>query len=173
MDDGGEAALDHCLPSTISWPAGEAGMEGKKQLTPSQETKKKVIQKEFFFSFTCLPGGVSKKITMSHSSHTHPQQLIFLGRNGEARAAAMSIAKGKTPAKHTYLFTVQEKQMDKEGRERGKREKRQLVSILTENKQKNFNKHKKLMVEQKFLNANNILETEKWELTQTSWFRWL
>lgn len=40
MDDGGEAALDHCLPSTISWPAGEAGMEGKKQLTPSQETKK-------------------------------------------------------------------------------------------------------------------------------------
>lgn len=85
----------------------------------------------------------------------------------------MSIAKGKTPAKHTYLFTIQEKQMDKEGRERGKREKRQLVSILTENKQKNFNKHKKLMVEQKFLNANNTLETEKWELTQTSWFRWL
>lgn len=40
MDDGGEAALDHCLPSTISWPAGEAGMEGKKHPTPSQGTKK-------------------------------------------------------------------------------------------------------------------------------------
>lgn len=40
MDDGGDAALDHCLPSTISWPAGEAGMEGKKHPTPSQGTKK-------------------------------------------------------------------------------------------------------------------------------------
>lgn len=47
MDDGGEAALDHCLPSTISWPAGEAGMEGKKQLTPSQETKKKSFKRNF------------------------------------------------------------------------------------------------------------------------------
>lgn len=51
MDDGGEAALDHCLPSTISWPAGEAGMEEKTHLIPSQGTKKNVFQKGFFFSF--------------------------------------------------------------------------------------------------------------------------
>lgn len=116
MDDGGEAALDHCLPSTISWPAGEAGMEGKKHPIPSQGTKKKSFRRDFS-SPSRLPRGVSKKITMSHSSHTHTQQLIFLGRNGETRTAAISIVKGKTPAKHTYLFTVQEKQMDKERKE--------------------------------------------------------
>lgn len=76
--------------------------------------------KRDFSSPSCLPGGVSKKITMSHSSRT---QLIFLWRNGETRIAAISTVKGKTPAKHAYLFTVQEKQMDKERKRKGKEEK--------------------------------------------------
>lgn len=46
-DYGGEAALDRCLPSTISWPAGEPGTEGKKHLTPSQGTKKKSFKRDF------------------------------------------------------------------------------------------------------------------------------
>lgn len=86
---------------------------------------------------------------MSHSSPPHTEQLIFLGRNGETRTAAISIVKGKNPAKHTYLFTVQEKQMDKEEKgERGK--KRQLVCILTGNKQKNLNKHKSWQLNKSF-----------------------
>lgn len=87
----------------------------------------------------------------------------------------MSITKRKTPARHAYLFTVPEEQMDNEGKEekeeRGKRKGK--VSILIGNKQRNSNKHKKSAVKQKFLNANNISETEKWELTQTSCFKWL
>jgi len=40
MGDGGEVDLDHRLPSTNSWPAGEAGKGGKKHLTPRQEAPK-------------------------------------------------------------------------------------------------------------------------------------
>lgn len=54
---------------------------------------------------------------MNHSSTLPTQQLLFLRRNSEARIGAMSITIGKTPARHTYLFTVQEEQMDKEGKE--------------------------------------------------------
>lgn len=60
LGDAGEAALDHCLPSTISWPAGEAGKEGKKA-SNSKPGGRKDLQKRFFFSFPSLPGGVSKK----------------------------------------------------------------------------------------------------------------
>lgn len=61
--------------------------------------------------------------------------------------------------------------MDKEGKE--EKGEKKAVSILIRNKQRNLNKRKKLAVEQKLLDANKILETEKWELTQTSCFRWL
>lgn len=116
---------------TTAFPAPSPGRLGKQEwrgrnIQLQARGQKKVFQKGFFFSFRCLSGGVSKKITMSHSSPTHTEQLIFLGRNSEARTAAISIAKGKTPAKHTYLFTVQEKQMDKERKgekgERGKKD---------------------------------------------------
>lgn len=40
----------------------------------------------------------------------------------------MSITIGKTPARHTYLFTVQEEQMDKEGKEE-KGEKKKLKKV--------------------------------------------
>lgn len=47
MDNGGEAALDHCLPSTISWPAGEAGMEGKKASNSNPGDKKMSFKMDF------------------------------------------------------------------------------------------------------------------------------
>lgn len=61
--------------------------------------------------------------------------------------------------------------MDKEGKE--EKGEKKAVSIIIGKKPRNLNTHKKLAVEQKLLNANQILETEKWELTQTSCFRWL
>lgn len=127
MDDGGEVALDHCLPSTISWPAGEAGMEGKKHLTPSQGTKKS-LSKGIFLLLHVLSGGVSKKISMSHSSHMHTQQLIFLRRNGKARTAAISIAKGK-PQQNTLTSSLFRKsRWTRKGWKRKGKEEKKAVS---------------------------------------------
>lgn len=114
MGDGGKAALDHCLPSTISWLAGEAGKGGEKA-SNSKPGSSKDLQKGFFFSFPSFPGVSKQALPLPTLPRT--QQLLFIRRNGEARTDAMSIAKGKTPARHTYLFTVQEEQMDKEGKE--------------------------------------------------------
>lgn len=99
---------------------------------------------------------------MNHSSPLHTQQLLFLTRSSETRIDDISIAKGKTPVRHTYLFTVQDEQMDQEGKE--EKGEKKAVSILIRNKQRNLNKHEKLAIEQKLLNANNILETENGNL---------
>lgn len=163
-------ALDHRLPSTISWPAGGTGKEEKKHLTPSQEAGK-TFKRDFSSTSHLYQKDLARKPCHEPFFHTHTQQLLFLRTNREARIDAMSIAKGKNPARHTYLFTVQDEQMDKEGKE--EKGEKKAVSILIRNKRRNLNKRKKLAVEQKLLDANKILQTEKWELTQTSCFRWL
>lgn len=116
---------------TIAFPAPSRGQLGKrerrekKHLTPSQEAEKTFKRDS---SSTSHLYQESDSLAMNH---THPQQMFFLRRTGEAKIDAMSIAKGKTPARHAYLFTVQDEQMDKEGKE--EKGEKKAVSILIGN----------------------------------------
>lgn len=71
MDDGGEAALDRCLPSTISWPAGEPGMEGKEHLTPRQGTKKSLSKGIFLLLHVFTRRSQQKNNHEPFFTHTH------------------------------------------------------------------------------------------------------